>query len=214
MDDATTWDLIHEERAGVADTLATLTPEQWAQPALCSGWSVRVTAGHIVVGAEQTTGKFMRGLAANAFRFNRMMDRDASRVGACPPAEIVERLRARTTTTNRPPAPLEAMLGEVVVHGEDIRRPLSHREHRRTRRPSPRVSRSTRTRASPSERSSGSTGSTWSPPIVDWEHGSGPEVAGTGMSLLMAMTGRAAGLDDLTGDGLDTLTGRMPATTG
>jgi uncharacterized protein (TIGR03083 family) len=213
MDDATTWDLIHEERAGVADTLETLTPEQWAQPALCSGWSVRVTAGHIVVGAEQTTGKFMRGLAANAFRFNRMMDRDASRVGACPPAEIVERLRARTTTTNRPPAPLEAMLGEVVVHGEDIRRPL-----RLAGTTNPEavaaclaIYQDARFPVGAKQRIDGLH---MVATDIDWEHGSGPEVSGTGMSLLLAMTGRAAGLDDLTGDGLHTLTGRMPATTG
>ena len=37
---------------------------------------------------------------------------------------LVARLRARTTTTNHPPAPVMAMLGEIVVHGEDIRRPL------------------------------------------------------------------------------------------
>jgi hypothetical protein len=32
--------------------------------------------------------------------------------------------KARTTTTNHPPAPVMAMLGEIVVHGEDLGRPL------------------------------------------------------------------------------------------
>ncbi len=39
------------------------------------------------------------------------------------PDALVRRLRARTTTTNRPPAPVVAMLGEIVVHGEDIPSP-------------------------------------------------------------------------------------------
>ena len=45
---------------------------------------------------------------------------------------------------------------------------------------------------------------------VDWSHGSGPEVTGPGMALLVAMTGRLGTLDELSGDGLATLTSRMP----
>jgi hypothetical protein len=46
---------------------------------------------------------------------------------------------------------------------------------------------------------------------VAWTHGAGAEVSGPGISLLMAMTGRRAGLDHLTGDGLAALRGRMPS---
>ena len=81
MDDTTTWKLIHNERAAMADTLTTLTAAQWAQPSLCGGWSVRETAAHIVLGAEQTTPHFLGRMAANGFRFNTMMDRDARRTG-------------------------------------------------------------------------------------------------------------------------------------
>jgi len=52
-----TWELIHAERASVADTLAGLTPTQWAEPSLCTGWTVQVAAGHILVGAEQTPAR-------------------------------------------------------------------------------------------------------------------------------------------------------------
>jgi len=38
-----------------------------------------------------------------------------------------------------------------------------------------------------------------------WSHGSGPEVSGPALSLVMAMTGRKAALDDLSGDGVATL---------
>jgi hypothetical protein len=44
---------------------------------------------------------------------------------------------------------------------------------------------------------------------VDWNHGDGPEVTGPGMSLVMVMAGRAAGLDGLGGAGLAELQGRM-----
>jgi hypothetical protein len=44
---------------------------------------------------------------------------------------------------------------------------------------------------------------------ADWSTGTGPEVSGPAMSLLLAMTGRSASLDDLSGDGVDTLRSRM-----
>jgi len=43
---------------------------------------------------------------------------------------------------------------------------------------------------------------------ADWTHGAGPLVEGPAVSLLMAMTGRKAHLDDLQGDGLATLRSR------
>jgi hypothetical protein len=44
---------------------------------------------------------------------------------------------------------------------------------------------------------------------ADWSHGSGPEVAGPIMPLVMAMTGRKVALDNLTGEGVDTLRTRQ-----
>ena len=44
---------------------------------------------------------------------------------------------------------------------------------------------------------------------TDWSHGSGPEVAGPMIALLLAMAGRKAALPDLRGDGVETLRARM-----
>ncbi len=43
---------------------------------------------------------------------------------------------------------------------------------------------------------------------TDWSHGSGPEVTGPMLSLLLAMTGRGAAVADLTGAGVGTLASR------
>jgi uncharacterized protein (TIGR03083 family) len=211
MDDTMTWKLIHEQRASMADTLAALTPDQWAQPSLCGGWTVRQTAAHIVTGAEQTTGRFMGHMVANGFRFNRMMDVDAKKLAALPPDEIIARLRARVTTTNRPPAPVITMLGEIVVHSDDIRRPLGL--------PSDVGSEALlaclemyKSSSFPMGTKKRIEGLRLVATDVDWAHGTGPEVTGTAMSLVMAMTGRAAGLDELEGDGMVTLRRRMSAT--
>jgi hypothetical protein len=47
---------------------------------------------------------------------------------------------------------------------------------------------------------------------VDWSHGTGPEVTGPALPLLLAMTGRTAGLGALSGAGVATLRNRMAAT--
>ena len=211
MDDSTTWKLIHRERAAMADTLATLTPSQWSQPSLCGGWSVQVTAAHIVMGAEQPPAHFMKRMAATGFRINKKMARDSRKMGARSTSELIERLRARLTTTNRPPAPVMTMLGEVVVHGEDIRFPLGITGDL-----------SEESLAACLQMYTGANFPVGTKKRIDslrlvandvgWSHGAGPEVSGPGSALLLAMTGRAAGLDELSGDGLATLKKRMEPT--
>ena len=211
MDDTATWKLIHKERAAIADTLTTLTAAQWATPSLCGGWSVRETAAHIVLGAEQTTPHFLGRMAANGFRFNTMMDRDARRTGVLAPDELIGRLRARVTTTNKPPAPAMTMLGEVVVHSDDIRRPLGLENLS-----SPDVLIAClemyKNASFPVGTKKRIDGLRLVATDVDWSHGTGPEVTGPAMSIVMAMTGRAAGLDELGGEGLATLRRRMTPT--
>src|SRR5664279_3825951 len=204
-DTAKTWALIHSERQAVADMLEDLTPEQWASPSLCAGWTVQLAAGHILSGAEQTLPRFVTGMVRTGFRFNVLMVRDAHTFGALEPGQIVERLRKRTTTTNRPPAPVMAMLGEIVVHGEDIRRPLGK---------SGAVSEQAvvaclemyKSASFPVGGKKRIPGLRLVATDVRWSHGDGPEVSGPGLSLLLAMTGRAAGLEELSGDGVALLT--------
>jgi uncharacterized protein (TIGR03083 family) len=208
MDDAKVWALIHRERAGLAETLASLTPAQWAERSLCGSWSVKVAAAHVVVGAEQSTGRFMKGMVGNAFRFNAMVDGQARRAGAATPSELIDRLQARTTTTNRPPAPVATMLGEIVVHGEDIRRPLGLEGD-----VAPDAVRACLELFSHANFPVGGKkrmdGLRFVATDVEWSEGSGPEVTGPGMALLMAITGRRTGTDGLTGPGVATLERRM-----
>ena len=207
-DKTTTWRLIHAERAALADTLDGLSAEQWAVASLCGGWNVRLLAAHILAGAEQTGPHFMWGMAANGFRFNATVRRDAQRLGALPPADIVRRFRARTTTTNHPPAPVMAMLGEVVVHGEDMRRPLGVRAD-----PSPEATLACldmyKTATFPVGGKKRIAGLRMVAEDVGWSYGAGPAVSGPGVSVMLAMTGRPAGMDGLSGDGVEILRGRL-----
>jgi uncharacterized protein (TIGR03083 family) len=201
------WQNIHDERREMVRTWSGLSPEQWGSDSLCSGWTVQQVAGHIVAAAEQTPLNFYKDLARAGFKFNVFTERDATRNGAAGPAELIRRLEARTTTTNHPPAPVIAMLGEIVVHGADIRRPLglSHR---------------------PSDEALVAVADNWKKTNlligskrriegvrlratdVDWSHGEGPDVNGPMLSLLLAMSGRKIFLNDLSGEGVPTLDAR------
>jgi len=207
VSDADTWAMIHAERSRVADMLDGLSSEQWTMDTLCKGWNVQMVAAHMMNAGEQSTSKFFRGLLASGLRFNVMMDDQAHASAKLAPKEIIERIRASTTTTNKPPAATMAMLGEVVVHGNDIRQPLGIDDDS-----------STEAKLACLDMFKGSnfpvrakkaiTGLTLKATDVDWTFGSGPEVRGPLVALLMAMATRPLATT-LTGDGVTTLRGRL-----
>jgi uncharacterized protein (TIGR03083 family) len=202
------WPLIHAEREALADDLAALTDGQWATASLCPGWSVRDVLGHIIATAKMTPGAFFTGLARAGFRFNDMSNNRIAAEATAVPADGLIELRRHLTDTTHPPGPVEAMLGEAVVHGEDIRRPLGIKRAY----PPEAVTRS----ADFFRRSNLLIGSKrriaglrLRADDLEWAAGTGPEVTGPALSLLTAMTGRAAALDDLSGEGVATLRSRM-----
>lgn len=201
------WRTIHTERANLIDSWIGLTSEQWSAPSLCAGWSIQDVAGHLIGGAEQTPLNFFIELAQAGFSFDAFTDRGAKRIAATGPTELVRRLQARTTTTNHPPGPVSAMLGEVLVHGADIRRPLGLRYDY----PS----------AALVEVANGwknmnvivgvkrrIAGVKLKANDLDWTHGDGPEVDGPMVAILLAMVGRKDAHRDLSGEGVATLASR------
>jgi uncharacterized protein (TIGR03083 family) len=201
------WSNIHAEREQLVETLASLSPAQWSAASWCGAWNVKEVVGHVLSAAEQTTFNFYKQLASAGFKFDVFANRDAKRLAALEPAELIRRLKARTTTTNHPPAPVIAMLGEIVVHGEDIRRPLGITHH------SPEVAlvavadnwKNSNLLIGCKRRIAGIQ---LQATDVSWSHGSGPLVSGPLQSLVLAMTGRKGALVDLSGDGVAVLEAR------
>ena len=111
------------------------------------------------------------------------------------------------TSVKHPPGPADTWLGEVIVHSEDIRRALGIKHDYPT---------GAVVRVADFFKGSnlliGSkrriAGLTLSATDTEWSHGTGPEVAAPILSLVMAMTGRKAADDDLTGEGVVTLRSR------
>lgn len=201
------WTHIHAERATMADTLADLTERQWNAASWCDGWTVRETVGHILAAAEQTPLNFYKELAQARFRFNAFTDRGAKRFGTIAPDEIVQRLRDRTATTNHPPAPVMAMLGEIIVHGADIRRPLGL-HHRPSDAALVAVAdnyRKTNLLIGSKRRIAGLR---LEATDCEWSTGNGPKVVGPLLSMILAMSGRRLACDDLEGDGAGILVQR------
>ena len=138
------------------------------------------------------------------------MERDARVRASLSREQVAERLRQRTTTTNHPPAPVAAMLGEVVVHGEDIRRPAGVKGE--VADDAANACLQMYTKASfPVGGKKRIGGLRLVATDTGWSFGAGPEVSGPALSLLLAMTGRAAGISELSGDGAATLGHRITA---
>jgi uncharacterized protein (TIGR03083 family) len=185
-----------------------LTQAQWSSNSLCEGWTVGQLAAHILAGPSRPAVT-SRDILTTGFRFNALMERDIDDRAELSPTQIANRLSRRTTTTNHPPAPVAAMLGEIVVHGEDLRRPPGL--------PSWPAGDDAYTACLemyvkatfPVGGKQRIEGLRLVATDTGWTHGSGPEVKGPAMSLILAMTGRAAGADDLAGDGAPTMRSRL-----
>ena len=100
-----------------------------------------------------------------------------------------------------------AMLGEIVVHGEDIRRPLSL-AHQPPEAALVALADSYKVSNLLTGAKRRIAGLRLRATDADWQYGEGPEVSGPMTSLILAMTGRTAALGDLTGEGLPTMRAR------
>lgn len=197
-----TWDLVHSERAALVADLEGLTDRQWEQPSLCPGWSVHDVAAHLVDNALATPLGVMWAMARARFDFDRQNDQGMRRAKGATPQLTVQRLREVAARTSGPPAPVDSRLVEEVVHGEDVRRPLGIRHDYVTEA----VVRSLRYQARTSVAVGGAKqvaeGVTLRASDADLSLGSGPDVVGPVLSLLMVICGRTVALADLDGPGV------------
>jgi uncharacterized protein (TIGR03083 family) len=210
MDKAASWRTVDDQRLGLADLLDSLSPEEWSTPSLCVGWSVGDVAAHLSMAATTPLGEVLRHLVRARGSFDRMIHDSA-----------VDRARSRSTATIT--ADLRGIVGsrrlapgtfwrdpllDVLVHGQDLGRPLG-------RAPSP-----------PSEASRVAVDWAWQRRFpffperrlrglrlvaedVGWARGSGAEVRGPVLSLLLLSTGRPSGLSDVSGPGLEAARARF-----
>lgn len=200
--------LAAEERRDLADLLDTLTPDQWALPSLCEGWTVRDVIAHLISYEEIGYLALAGAIVRSGFRPVRLNRARQEAYRDHEPQQLVEILRSHLT-----PRGLTAGFGggigltDCVIHHQDIRRPLALPRVVPHDRLLAALDMSLRALVLPSRHNA--AGVRVVATDVDWQHGDGPEVTGPGESLLMALAGRAEALGELEGAGVPILTARV-----
>ena len=198
---------IAAEQQDFVDALLGATDEQLDAPSLCAGWSVRDVVIHVAWHIHMRKTSYAKDVVQfGAFG------------GARFETKLLERERARTTGElidwlASPAQVDENNLGELIVHQQDVRRPLGATraiatdhlvwvlDYCLTRRGggyfgigggSYKRTRALRLVATD----------------IEWSRGSGPEVRAAGEAILMAINGRDVGTE-LEGPGVPLLVGAV-----
>jgi uncharacterized protein (TIGR03083 family) len=203
------WKAVHAEREALVRDLETLAPEQWSTPSLCPGWSVHDVLAHLVHDAKTTRLGFVREMIVARFDFDRANARGIRRERESDPHLTLDEFHSVRHRTTSAPAPLATRLVEIIVHGEDIRRPLGIPHTY----PVLDVVIALEYQVATSVKFGGGKERAHGVHLVATDGnlkagvGEGPEVCGTSLALLLAVSGRPVGADELSGEGAISLIG-------
>lgn len=204
------WALAHAERASLAEDLATLRPEQWRAATLCGEWDVEEVVSHLIAAASLNQGQWLRSMLGARFRPDVHNQRRLSEHRGRTPAETLDRFRAVINSTTAPSSHTPAYLGEVVVHAQDIRRPLGLVRTPRVEALTPVAGFFARRDFAVNSRTN-TAGLELRADDGPFSAGAGPRVTGSTTALVMAMAGRVAYLGELAGPGVPILAERLRA---
>ncbi|MGS2805098.1 maleylpyruvate isomerase family mycothiol-dependent enzyme [Nocardia sp. MW-W600-9] len=202
------WAMTHAERAVLADDLAGLDDDQWARRSLCGNWVVEEVVAHLTAAASIGRLRWLASVLGARFDFDLHNARRLAEHRGATPAETLARFRAVGTSTTAASGHTAAWLGEVVVHGQDIRRPLGL-----STTPSTEAATAvagfyaSRDFTVPSKTTI--AGLRLEATDGPFTAGTGPLVSGPTIALVMVMAGRTAFADELTGPGLPTVRARL-----
>lgn len=202
------WRAVAEERAALAADLGQLDEGGWREPSLCAGLSVEEVVAHLTAGASSGPARWFAGLARCRFDVDRMVDMRLREQLGSTPEETLRRFRAVVDSRTAPSGHVDAWLGEAVVHGEDVRRPLGI-THGYAPAALERVARFyvARNFTVPSKRRS--AGLRLEASDGTFAVGEGPVVRGRTVDLVLALAGRPVALDHLQGPGLPLFAARV-----
>jgi uncharacterized protein (TIGR03083 family) len=208
------WWAIDDQRTRTADLLEQLTAEQWDHPSLCQGWTVRHVAAHLTLQQQRVRDlaafvahnpRMLRSLTLNAT----IHDSAVLQAQVLSSQEITSRIRGMIGSRrhNAFVTPLETLI-DILVHSQDVAIPLGLDL---TMRPTASTLAATRRWDTQGNwlamvfRRLPLDGYRLTATDTDWTRGQGPEIAGPIGALLLLLTGRTAALEQVTGEGADTL---------
>ena len=192
MDHENYWAAVSAMRTSIADMLDTLGPDEWDVESVCPGWRVRDVAGHLSLVPIITTWQMVAAAPRARFNPNRINTVFARRYGSRDPREIVKTLRAGADDRHTAKAlDVRNSLFDAIVHSQDIAIPLG-----RTFPVAPDYVAMGLQRVWemgwPFHARRKFGGFTLRATDADWAAGTGPEVAGPALALLLLTTGRRA----------------------
>ena len=201
-------DLARAEREDFAAFLESLSPEQWESPTLCERWNVREVAAHAISFDELDRGELVRRFLNGRLVVDRINQVGVDDYADRTPGQLIALIR-----THAEPHGMTAGFGgrvaltDNMIHQQDIRRTL---DIPRTIPPERLRVALDFSRYAPTIRGAWrARGVRLAATDIEWSHGTGLDVHGTGEALLMAMAGRSDALKDLTGPGKAKLAQRM-----
>lgn len=209
--DTQLWALAHAERAALAEDLVGISPEQWRHGTLCGQWDVEHVVAHLSAAASIGQWRWISSMLGARFRPDvHNLRRLREHLGATP-EETLDRFRAIITSTTAPTSDTAAYLGEVVVHAQDIRHPLSLTHIPSVEALTPVAEFFVRRDFAVPSRSN-AAGLGLKADDGPFAAGTGSLVTGSTLALVMVMAGRSAYLEELQGPGLEILRQRLAGT--
>ena len=196
------------ERTDLVALLEQLAPEQWEAATLCRGWRVRDVVAHVYSYDQLSGADLVRRFVQARFNPARVNDVCLAPYADQSPTELLH-LARRYVEPRGLPAGFKGgiALTDGMIHQQDIRRPIGM----------PRLIPPDRLRATLEFAKTAPAirgfwyrrGLRMVAEDLDWSAGSGPEVRGSGEAILLAIAGRNAVVEELSGPGVATLRPRL-----
>lgn len=217
MNEDEIWTAIDSQRLTTADLLESLSVDEWRQPSLCDGWTIRDVAAHLTL---QQLGlldvlRFAARHPASMLGMNRIINRSARYRAEAPVEELIAALRGMVGS-RRHNIGLTSLhpLIDILVHGQDIAIPLG----RELAVPAPAAAAAATKVWSTRDTAEGKVfddlpldGLRLVATDVDWSVGEGPVVEAPMGALLLLLSGRRVVLPQLSGPGADLLRKKVGA---
>jgi uncharacterized protein (TIGR03083 family) len=213
MDREGVWRGIDQVRRDLVDVLEDLSAQEWQQPSLCQGWTVRQVAAHVAL--QNTTLAMYPRAVLDSIRWggiNGGIHAAACRHALLPTEQIIEEIRDRIGVWKPlPTVNYRESAIDYLVHTQDIAIPLGRQVK------------------IPTDVATVAAERVWTNPRMfhahkklawyrlvatdtDWTAGEGQEVTGPISGLLLLLTGRPAALAQLSGPGAASLQRLMSQT--
>ncbi len=198
-----TWEAAGQARRAFADMIESLSEEQLAQPTLCDAWTPKGVLAHLTGFVETGFFGFFAAMIGGGFNFDKVSINLADKQLARPTPDVLTSLRSKATkSAPMPTFPEDMTLADVLIHTQDVRRPLGL-----DGQPDPDLLRraldflTTHKLATMLVERPDVDGVRLVATDLEWSHGTGPEITGTGEAIMMALANRPV-RSELSGDGL------------